>query len=569
MNSTEKSPNVFGMVTTAASREYTPLALRSFFRHTPLEPHDRVILIDNDSSFELPVDVPAERITVVRPAAPQGFAANGNYLLGEAKKIGADLFFLNNDLVFTHGWLEPLLADRPALLSPLSNAQVAASADGFATQPCMDLAEYTGHEAAVEAIAASLRERGAGYQMTPSLAFFCVKIPRAVYEKVGNFDERFGKGGGEDRDYAVRAWIAGIPQEYALQSYVLHFQGRSTWRGAETPEEQAQRDAAYSQAFQTKWGAALTYAFLGGDWNLFRTDPGLARFIDSQDYTAVVRRLRSRPALEPFIERQQNATFAAVCCIYDDDSWLPAAFESVYDACQTIWFLVGERPWNGAPTDQTALLARLQTLPDPASKVRIVRGEWPDEATQRNDGMRLVGESGADYCFVLDADEIYDPAQLEQAMTLVRQNPQVDAWGIKWFTYWKSYRYRVDPPEPFAPIVFVRVGTGSFVENRVYQAAQQANIPAEVAMCHHMSYARTDEQILRKISTFSHAHQIVSGWYENVWRKWDANPRMENVHPCWPGAYRRIVEQPAGALPPVLRKALEKASRLSSLANAS
>ena len=564
MSQSARRPTVFGMVTTAASRHYTPLALRSFFAHTPLSEGDRFVLIDNDADFELPADVPADRITLIRPETPQGFAANGNLLLREARAHGADLFFMNNDLVFTRGWLEPLLADRAALFSPMSNAQVTGSAGRFTLQPFMDLEDYTGHEAAVDAIAEQLRASSSGYRMTPSVAFFCIRIPRAVYEAVGDFDEGFGRGGGEDRDYAARAWLAGIPQEFALQSFVLHFQGKSTWRGAETPEQQQARDAQYTQAFQKKWGAALTYAFLGGDWNLFRSDAAIARKLDAGDYPAVVRRLKMRPGLDAFIKRQRQARFAAVCVIYDDDSWLPAAVASVYKACDSIWFLVGERPWNGAASDQTALIDRLRALPDSARKIRIVRGEWADEATQRNAGLKLVAQAGADYCLVLDADEIYDPAQLREAMTLVRENPQVDCWRASCLTYWKSYRYRVDPPEAIAAAVFVRTGTGRFIENRTYQAAQSVTLPPQTLVFHHMSYARSDEQILRKITTFGHAHQVVAGWYDNVWRKWDGNHTLENLNPCWPAAYRRAIEQPYDALPEAIRKIWDEDQRKAS-----
>lgn len=549
-----QTPRVFGMVTTPASRHYTPVALRSFFAHTPLGDADGVILIDNNGDFVLPDDVPAAAVTVVRPEQPRGFAPNGNFLLAEARARGADLFFLNNDLVFTSGWLDPLVADRRALLSPVSNGQVAATVDGFTTQPLMDLEDYIGHETHVEAVAAQVRASSRGYRVTPSAAFFCIKIPRTVYEVVGNFDERFGRGGGEDRDYAARAWLAGIPLEYALQSYVLHFQGRSTWRGAETAAEQAQRDAQYTEAFRRKWGAALTYAFLGGDWNLFRTDPALARLLDAADYPALVTRLRSRPALDRYIARQRHARFAAVCCLYDDDSWLPAVVESVYDACDSLWFLIAERPWNGAAADQTALVERVGALPDPSRKIHVVRGDWPNEAAERNAGLELVRTAGADYCFVLDADEIYDSRQLGQAMALVRENPQVDCWRASCVTYWKSYRYRIDPPEAITAAVFVRVGTGRFVENRTCAAARQANLPRETLVFHHMSYARTDEQIRRKISTFGHAHQVIPGWYEKVWRRWDADPTLEHLNPCWPAAYRRAVGQSCNALPPVLRR---------------
>jgi hypothetical protein len=439
-------------------------------------------------------------------------------------------------------------------MSPMSNAQVGYRHDSFTTQPAMDLAEYVGHERDVETIAERHRAKCTGYRVVSSVAFFCIKIPRSVYEVVGDFDERFGKGGAEDRDYAVRAWIAGIPQEFANASFVLHFQGRSTWRGPETQLEQHERNTFYMRAFEGKWGPALSYAFLRGDWNLFRSDARLARLLERGDFTPVVRQLRSRPSIDAFVARQRAARFGAVCCVYDDDSWLAPTIESVYDACETIWFLVSDTPWHGEATDQTAVIERIRALPDPAQKIRIVQGRWPDEASQRNEGLRVVAEAGLEYCFVLDADEIYDPAQLQRAMTVARENPHVDCWRLSCFTYWKSYRYRVDPPERITAAVFVRPGTGHFVENRTFEAERCVSLPIETAAFHHMSYARTDEQILRKITTFGHAKDVVPGWYDNVWRKWDGDRSLQNLNPCWPGAYQRVVEQSYDALPPAVQR---------------
>jgi GT2 family glycosyltransferase len=545
--------NLFGMITTAASRDYTPVALRSFLASTPAEQCARFILVDNDGDFALPADLPADRITLIRHTTPQGFAANANLLLAHARELGADLFLLNNDLVFTSGWLEPLLANRRALLSPVSNAEAAHTSGLFAVSDSMDLADYIGHEAELENIARRHAVARDVYHRITSVAFFCIKIPRAVYEVVGDFDERFGTGG-EDRDYTLRALIAGIPQELALGSYVLHFQGKSTWRGPETAEKQRQRTAFYTAAFEQKWGPALRHAFIGCDWNLFRSDARLARLIDRGEFTRLARHLRSYPAIDAFVARQRAARFAAVCCVYDDDTWLAPAIESVYDVSHSIVFLVSDTPWNGEAADQGPVLARIRALPDPAGKIRIVEGRWPDEAAQRNEGLRLVADAGIEYCFVLDADEIYDPGQLQRAMAIVRENPQVDCWRSSCFTYWKSYRHRVDPPEDVTAAVFVRTGTGRFVENRSYQAERQLALPASIVAFHHMSYARTDAQILRKITTFGHARDVVPGWYENVWRKWDEDRSLRNLNPCWPGAYQRIVDQPYEALPPVIRR---------------
>lgn len=55
-------------------------------------------------------------------------------------------------------------------------------------------------------------------------------MPRPVFEKIGNFDERLGAGttlpGGEETDYICRAYLAGVPIEYIPDLVVEHFHGR-------------------------------------------------------------------------------------------------------------------------------------------------------------------------------------------------------------------------------------------------------------------------------------------------------------------------------------------------------
>jgi hypothetical protein len=109
------------------------------------------------------------------------------------------------------------------------------------------------------------------------------------------------------------------------------------------------------------------------------------------------------------------------------------------------------------------------------------------------------------------------------------------------------------------------VGKARFIEDRHVAAGSQASVPLELCPIHHMSYARSDDQILRKITTFSHAREVVPGWFERIWRGWDADRTLENLNPCWPAAYRRIVDQSYDALPPVLRR-LRDRDELESLA---
>jgi glycosyltransferase involved in cell wall biosynthesis len=247
-------------------------------------------------------------------------------------------------------------------------------------------------------------------------------------------------------------------------------------------------------------------------------------------------------------------TFAGLCCVYDDPTWLAQMIESVYENVGAIFFLIGDRPWNGAPSDNTRTVQIIRSFPDPERKLKLVTGSWTNETDQRNAGLALIAEAGYPFCFIVDADELYDPVELTRMQTVASTRPDIGCWYMSWWTYWKSERFRIDPPEGYTPSVFVRCQLGTFRENRHVAAALHAQLPPQVGMCHHMSYARSNEEILRKITTFSHSHEIRPGWYEEVWLAWDKNPQMQNIHPCYPDAYRRAVPQPVERLPPVLRK---------------
>ena len=542
--------NLFGLIA-PASPECTDTVLRSFFARTRLGPGDRVVLVDGSGRYAVPDDLAHEPVSVLRSGGSRSFAASANALLAAARQHDADLVLLAGTLIFTDGWLRPLLADGRTLAFSVSNTQVHHTLDAWSVGPDLDLADCRGHEAELDRIGAHHRAARTAYQVASSVPFYCVRIPRAAYSAVGDFDEQF-TGDAAGHDYALRAWRADARLVLALGSFVLRVRDGSS---PATPQAAGRpaHDEADAEAFRRKWGNALTYAFLAGDWNLFRSNRGLAALLEQQRYKPVVEQLLAAPALDRFIERQQRATVGAVCCIYDDDAWLAPTVESVYAACHSIWFLVSDRPWNGEPSDQEPLLAKIRGLPDPDHKIRIVRGSWTTEADQRNEGLRLLAEAGIDYCFVLDADEIHDGVQLQRMLTLVRNNPQVDCWCMYCWTYWKSCRYRIDPPQNYALTAVVRVGLGRFFDNRNYRGVQQRDVPRATAMFHHMSYARTDAQVLRKITTFGHATQVRPEWYEQVWRRWDRDHTLEDLNPCYHGVYLRAIEQPEEALPPAIR----------------
>ena len=252
--------------------------------------------------------------------------------------------------------------------------------------------------------------------------------------------------------------------------------------------------------------------------------------------------------------------FAAVCCVFDDDRWLPVMVESIAPVIESIFFLVAERPWNGEAGETEQTLHTIANLPAGQGEREIVRGPWRSETEQRNAGLQLLRERGFDYAMIVDADEIYDPAQLSRMKAAVAAHPQVEAWYVSMVTYWHSAEFRVDPPEQFTPVVFVKVGTPVFTENRHVGAATGARFAPALGVCHHLSYARTNEEVKKKLARFSHSHEIRPGWYEQVWLTWrEETPPREDLHPVYPAAYKRAVRQDRANYPPALLRALDAA----------
>ncbi len=280
------------MVTTKASSHYTPHALKSFFKNTELSREDKFYLIDNDRGLDSATVSPYRKVEVIRNPAPVGFASNMNQILERAKELKADAYLLNNDLIFSREWITPLLLDETSIISPSSNREVRYETDFFNTHVTMSLDQYVGHEDAFERLVQAHRYKFNGFLPVLILPFFCVKIPAAILEKLGKLDESFGVGGAEDFDYCFRAYLAGFDIKYALQSYVLHFGGRSTYNGGEEKTAQLAREEHFKGIFTQKWGERLAELVFVEKESPFENDPSLKTLMHEQKFRAIIQALK-------------------------------------------------------------------------------------------------------------------------------------------------------------------------------------------------------------------------------------------------------------------------------------
>lgn len=282
------------MITTRHSAQYTPYALQSFFQNTPTQPTDKIFLIDNDSTWNSEDSKSYSPLTVIKNSKPKGFSENVNTIMARAVEERADLYFLNNDLIFTPGWIDPLLTSEPSILSPLSNREVQYTQNGFTWQNFCSLEDYLPRMSDLQEIVQRHKDSNKGYRSVISLPFFCVKIPFIVASEVGYLDESFGRGGAEDDDYCLRTYLKGFEVKYALGSYLLHFSGRSTWAGAESKSETEARCMKFRETFREKWGEPLFDLLLNQNNAVIESSPDLRTAATSGNIKKIVQILSAR-----------------------------------------------------------------------------------------------------------------------------------------------------------------------------------------------------------------------------------------------------------------------------------
>jgi GT2 family glycosyltransferase len=227
--------------------------LKSIARFPPAEPFE-VIVADNasgDAGVELLRKVAGLRLEI--NPTNLGFLKSCNRSAQLAK--GDYLFFLNNDTVVCEGWLDPLLTvfDRfpdaglagSKLLFPDGTLQEAGgivwddgSAWNYGRSDDPDKPEYN-----------YVRE-------TDYISGCAIMVPRALWEKLGGFDEVFAPGYCEDSDIAFRMRAAGRKVYYCPFSAIVHLEGLTHGKDVKSGTKAFQ--VANTKRFYERWRETLS-----------------------------------------------------------------------------------------------------------------------------------------------------------------------------------------------------------------------------------------------------------------------------------------------------------------------
>lgn len=227
---------------------------------------------------------------------------------------------------------------------------------------------------------------------------------------------------------------------------------------------------------------------------------------------------------------------ASVATAYNEATFIGKHLKHMPDWVDKQVVLVSEKPWYGEelPDDGTAKIA------EEAGATAIVY-PWPNETEQRNAGQDFLMDY--DWILNLEPDEFLDNDNWEKLRKFLESNPSSPAYAVKQEVYW-GRGFRSDPPEDFVPIIVTKPWV-RFTDKRVV-GSEWAVLPD--IFIHHFAWARTDAEIWKKVSHYSHAVDFdVNDWYEKVWLA----RKTENVHPTTPESIPRLVK---ANLPPEIAK---------------
>lgn len=176
-----------------------------------------------------------------------GYAGSNNR--GAAVATGEYLVLLNNDLVLNRRWLEPMLVAHRAL-QPTAGliGNIQRDAQTGEVDHCgvfINPKAKPEHDRDLPPIwFRYLRP----IKDVPAVTGACALIARALWERLGGFDEQF-KNGGEDVDLCFRASADGLRNAVALRSVVRHHISASPGRKL--------RDEQNSRRLAMKWRPQL------------------------------------------------------------------------------------------------------------------------------------------------------------------------------------------------------------------------------------------------------------------------------------------------------------------------
>lgn len=210
-----------------------------------------IIIIDNGSNDETrsyleslkKMDKPA--VSIIRNDKNLGFVKAANQ--GMALSKAPYMCLLNNDTLVTKDWLKIML-----------NTIKSARDIGIVNPSSNNLGQRPANGEPIELYAENLKKDAGKFVELGAAIGFCMLIKHEVIDRIGVFDEIYGRGNFEDTDFSRRAVKAGYRCVMAYGAYVYHRENTS-FSKVKTFDDDFMRN---KEIYEFRWGKPKRIAYI-------------------------------------------------------------------------------------------------------------------------------------------------------------------------------------------------------------------------------------------------------------------------------------------------------------------
>ena len=142
---------------------------------------------------------------------------------------------------------------------------------------------------------------------------------------------------------------------------------------------------------------------------------------------------------------------------FSGEEWVHPCLKSLYNYVDKIVLVNSDVSWTGEKGNLTKnAITTFRANEDKDNKIVEIECNTTDQIQQCDIGFKYIKDHGYDFAMLVDFDEIWDQTNLQKAFNVLQLNskfPGAMMCGMR--TYIKYPIYRIKPPEPNTPTVFV------------------------------------------------------------------------------------------------------------------